>query len=134
MGARVLVLILYIAACVGVELVTKAKGDTVDAEWGDIVALYFPNLTTTMLTLTQFVTLDSIGEIYAPLVKKQPLLMVYFAIFLLVVSITLMNLITATIVESSLEQSSLDKDVAKVRTTASDDVVGCSWCNFGRFR
>ena len=63
---------------------------------------HFPELFVTMLSLVQFVTLDSIGSIYAPLVRKDPLLLIFFMLFILIVSIALMNLVTAVIVEGEL--------------------------------
>jgi hypothetical protein len=44
----------------------------------DIIESHFPNLFVIMLTLVQFVTLDSIGGIYQPMIRAQPALAIFF--------------------------------------------------------
>merc|ERR1719160_471030 len=66
-----------------------------------------------MLTLIQFVMVDSMAEIYWPLVHQNPALMIFFVAIIMVVPISLMNLVTAVIVEGSLEQATQDREVAK---------------------
>lgn len=105
-------LILYVFACMAVEIITKdekLKDDDVTAK---IVESHFSSITVIMLTLVQFVTMDSIAAIYTPLVHKNPYVLTpYFVIFLLVVSVALMNLVTAVIVEGSIQQGKEDKEV-----------------------
>jgi len=67
-----------------------------------------------MLTLLQFVCLDSVGAIYRPLVAKQYHLVFYFVGIILVVPIVLMNLVTAVIVESAIEQAGQDREARAV--------------------
>jgi len=99
----------------GVELIAKDEGlynDTGNV--GIIVREYFSSVSVIMLTLVQFVTLDSIGSIYTPLIHRSPFLLGgYFILFLIVVSISLMNLVTAVIVEGAIEQGKNDKEVQK---------------------
>eukprot|EP00930_Biecheleria_cincta_P020981 TRINITY_DN15640_c0_g1_i1.p1 TRINITY_DN15640_c0_g1~~TRINITY_DN15640_c0_g1_i1.p1 ORF type:complete len:536 (-),score=113.70 TRINITY_DN15640_c0_g1_i1:61-1668(-) len=105
-------LILYVFACMAVEIITKDSRMKDDAETAKIVDDYFSSITVIMLTLVQFVTMDSIAAIYTPLVHKNPYVLTpYFVIFLLVVSVALMNLVTAVIVEGSIQQGKEDKEV-----------------------
>ena len=70
------------------ELITKKKEKfDDDPETKYIVERHFPELFITMLSLVQFVTLDSIGAIYLPLIRKDPILLIFFMLFILVVSI-----------------------------------------------
>ena len=72
-----------------------------------------------MITLIQFVTLDSIGEIYRVMIPHKPVqLCIFFCLFLMVVSISLMNLVTAVIVEGSFEQAKSDKEVSTAYKTS----------------
>ena len=88
-------LILYVFGCMGVELITRNPVADEDEVFGRLRDQYFPNLQVSMLTLVQFVTLDSIGAIYHPMAQKDPILIIYFMLFILIVSIALMNLVTA---------------------------------------
>merc|ERR1719443_78537 len=96
-----MMLILYVFACLGIELITKDEELYHHPEVGEIVQYYFSSVTVIMLTLVQFITMDSIGSIYTPIVHKSPYLVTYFMIFLIVVSVSLMNLVTAVIVEGA---------------------------------
>lgn len=107
-------LILYVFACLGVELITKNRSLIEDEVVGDIVADRFSSISVTMLTLVQFVTLDDASQIYTPFIRRSPwLLGAYFMIFIIVVSISLMNLVTAVIVEGAIEQGKQDREVQK---------------------
>jgi len=65
------------------------------------------------ITLIAFATFDSSLGIYHPMVMIRPHLLIYFVAYFLVVSIALMNLVTAVIVEGSLEQASTDRQVLR---------------------
>ena len=61
----------------------------------ELIEEFFVDLGTSMLTLLQFVTLDSLATVYFPLIVERPILLFYFMPMLIFVSIGLMNLITA---------------------------------------
>lgn len=111
-----LFIILYIFSCIAIELITMHRlsiGPDASPAFQALVAEYFPSLMGTMLTLTQFVALDNIVSIYRPLIEADPWLIIYFVGLILVVGIVLMNLVTAVIVNSALEQAVQDKDLLK---------------------
>merc|ERR1719325_419178 len=94
------------------ELITKKMrtGSPAPPELQLLVEERFPNMWVTMLTLMQFVSMGSISSIYFPLITHEPMLIVFFLPFILVVSISLMNLVTAVIVEGAIEQGKTDRD------------------------
>jgi len=106
-------LTLYVSACLGVELISKDPVLISDPTTEYIVEHHFGSLTMTMLTLAQFVTLDSIAAIYRPLVYHKPVLVVYFSGIILVLSISLMNLVTAVLVEGALENAQHDRELKR---------------------
>ncbi|CAE7575134.1 CAC [Symbiodinium natans] len=106
-------LTLYVSACLGVELISKDAILTTDPTTEHIVQHHFGSLSMTMLTLAQFVTLDSIADIYRPLVYLKPALVVYFSGIILVLSISLMNLVTAVLVEGALENAQHDRELKR---------------------
>merc|ERR1719323_1796079 len=110
-----LLIILYLFSCVGFEIITCNPLRGADQEFDAIASEWFPDLASIMLTLLQFVCLDSVGAIYRPLVAKQYHLVFYFVSIILVVPIVLMNLVTAVIVESAIEQAGQDKQARAVR-------------------
>ena len=87
-----IILVLYIFACLGIELITNDTQLRAQPDVRQIVEEHFRSLPVTMLTLAQFVTLDSIAAVYAPLVTQRPWLVCYFGAIVLILSIALMNL------------------------------------------
>jgi voltage-gated sodium channel len=111
-SALVLILLtIYIFACIGGELITKPMMDDGDSEVSQVVRNNFGNLLVIMMTLGQFVTMDSIAQIYTPLVHHNPYLVLYFGIMVMLVSVTLMNLVTAIIVEDSIARANADAEM-----------------------
>eukprot|EP00439_Symbiodinium_sp_Y106_P049700 s944_g6.t1 len=111
-------LVLFICGCVSVEIITKNKAFCLDptSETCQVVNKHFADLGTSILTLVQFVTLDSIAEVYFPIIVQQPLLLVFFLPILMFVSITLMNLITAVLVENALEFAAHEAEAERIKT------------------
>jgi len=112
-------IIIYIFSSVGLELITKHRftdglHPEYDAEFAEHVDLLFGTLPKTMLSLVQFSTLDSVHAIYLPIVRKDPILMTFFLGVILVVSVVLMNLITAVVVNSAMEQAMQDKELMRI--------------------
>ncbi|CAJ1393566.1 unnamed protein product [Effrenium voratum] len=96
---------LYIFGCMAVELITKDDVLKSQPATTAIVEQYFYSLPRAILTLLQFVTLDSIAQVYTPLILERPYLAMYFFSILIFVSIGLMNLVTAVIIEGALDQA-----------------------------
>lgn len=107
-------IMLYISSCIGFEMITSNDLAREDAEFAELVDTWFPDLPGTMLTMLQFVSMDSIGAIYRPLIEKQPSLVIYFVGIILLVPVVLMNLVTAVIVNGAIEQAESDKEAMAV--------------------
>ncbi|CAE8680637.1 unnamed protein product [Polarella glacialis] len=107
-----IVVALYVFALIGVEIITKDEllASHPDTEY--IVHYYFGSVARTMLTLSHFVSGDSMGGFYFPMIMLRPGLLLYFTAVVLVVTIALMNLVTAVLVEGALQQAQEDKDFA----------------------
>jgi voltage-gated sodium channel len=99
-----LLLILFTFSCISMEFITPLR-DSDDVIVKEIVSTHFSNLPQTMLTLLQFVCLDSVAAIYKPLVEHQPWLVVFFVTVILVVPIVLMNLVTAVVVSGAFKDA-----------------------------
>eukprot|EP00929_Paragymnodinium_shiwhaense_P071603 TRINITY_DN36385_c0_g2_i5.p1 TRINITY_DN36385_c0_g2~~TRINITY_DN36385_c0_g2_i5.p1 ORF type:complete len:659 (+),score=106.73 TRINITY_DN36385_c0_g2_i5:58-2034(+) len=107
--------ITYVFAVLGMELIPPADLST-DTEYKMVATTYFGYMSDAMLTLLQVLTLDSIAGVYRPLIRhadtpdKAIFCAVYFISYILFVSIALMNLVTAVMVEGSLAQAASDKE------------------------
>eukprot|EP00927_Polykrikos_kofoidii_P066156 TRINITY_DN61803_c0_g1_i1.p1 TRINITY_DN61803_c0_g1~~TRINITY_DN61803_c0_g1_i1.p1 ORF type:complete len:761 (-),score=125.87 TRINITY_DN61803_c0_g1_i1:205-2388(-) len=114
-----LLIILYTFSCLSMEIITDnsrmSRMEPEYVEFQEVVSTHFADLPQTLLTLTQFITLDSLGEIYRPLVKADWKLSIFFMALILVVSIVAMNIVTAVIVNSAVEQAMEDKDLRKAQ-------------------
>jgi len=114
-----LLVTIYVFSCLGAEIIT---GESISANWitsqderlrsaGSIVQDKFRSIPTIMLTLISFVNVDSVSSIYTPLIEARPVLLLYFLPLMLILSITLMNLVTALLVESAIESGKTDKEM-----------------------
>mmetsp|Transcript_26149 Transcript_26149/g.60552 ORF Transcript_26149/g.60552 Transcript_26149/m.60552 type:complete len:503 (-) Transcript_26149:130-1638(-) len=112
------ILMLYIFACLGMELIGGDDELKQNPETSQYALQHFNSCWQAIMTLFQFVTLDSTPAIYVPLVNAKPILGAYFLVLLLAVGIALMNLVTASIVEASLRSSELDQIEKKDRLKA----------------
>jgi hypothetical protein len=108
-----LLLTLYIFACLGVELIGKDNHLATHEDTREVVAEHFSSLPRAWLALMAFVCADSVSAIYTPLIVQSPWLILYFGLILLMVSVALMNLVTAVLVEGALENASNDKELER---------------------
>ncbi|CAE7769780.1 unnamed protein product [Symbiodinium sp. CCMP2456] len=86
---------LFIFACVAVELIAKDADLLADMSTRDIVIGRFRG----------FVTLDGLSEVWFPLILKKPWLWTYFLPILVFISIGLLNLVTAALVENAMDNA-----------------------------
>lgn len=111
-----LFLTLYVFSSIAIDIITNhnlARGTEADPRFQAHVEEYFADLPLTMLTLLQFVCMDGAALIYKPLIKLDWKLAIYFISIILIISIVLMNLVTAVLVNSALEQTNQDKEAIK---------------------
>ncbi|CAE7279559.1 Scn11a [Symbiodinium sp. CCMP2456] len=95
-------LVIYVFGVLGVEVISNNTELQNNSATAQIITNHFASLGMTMMTLLQFVTMDSIAPVYTPLALEQPLLLLYFLPLGAIVSISLMNLITAVLVPGSI--------------------------------
>merc|ERR1719245_1491132 len=105
-----MVVILYTFACFGMEIITT--NGTFEEVGQDIVDRHFDSIPRIMLTLVRFITLDSISDIYGPLIRGSTtwIVAIYFFAVLMLISICLTNLVTGVVVESALTMAQESKD------------------------
>merc|ERR1719336_335177 len=92
-------------------MLTAVKGDWFqEADAMEVIQKNFQGVFPTMLTLVQFTTGD-ITEIYFPLVMEQPWLVLYFGAAFFVITILLMNFVTANLVNDAIAHSKQDQEM-----------------------
>jgi len=106
-------ILIYIFAIIGMEFISEDPALDANHEYNVAARENFSNFGDAIMTLLQMFSMDSIGAVYRPLVKHRFATFFYFMTVLLVLSIALMNLVTAVMVNSSLDQASEDKEVKK---------------------
>jgi len=103
---------LYVFAVTGMEVITQDP----NGSWGESykkAALNFSTVGNAIMTLMQLLTLDSVGQIYRPIINAKPYLSIYFMTFFLVASMALLNLVTALMVESASRQAREDREMRR---------------------
>merc|ERR1712194_723109 len=109
--AILMAVVIYVFAVIAMETILISDADG-NSDYG-IAARHYDTLGGSMLTLMQFMTLDSVAAIYRPLISAKPWLIVYFLVFILLGPIALMNIVTAIMVESSLRTANEDQEAKK---------------------
>eukprot|EP00441_Pelagodinium_beii_P045943 CAMPEP_0197623796 /NCGR_PEP_ID=MMETSP1338-20131121/3721_1 /TAXON_ID=43686 ORGANISM="Pelagodinium beii, Strain RCC1491" /NCGR_SAMPLE_ID=MMETSP1338 /ASSEMBLY_ACC=CAM_ASM_000754 /LENGTH=552 /DNA_ID=CAMNT_0043193873 /DNA_START=78 /DNA_END=1736 /DNA_ORIENTATION=+ len=110
------ILVMVLIACfaiLGMEIIKVDPELPLDDPYNVAASDNFATIMDAMLTLLQLFSFDSIGGIYRPLLHHHKAIFFYFMIAMLLLSIALMNLVTAVMVNSSLDQASEDKDAKK---------------------
>eukprot|EP00933_Yihiella_yeosuensis_P004341 TRINITY_DN10870_c1_g1_i3.p1 TRINITY_DN10870_c1_g1~~TRINITY_DN10870_c1_g1_i3.p1 ORF type:complete len:586 (-),score=124.87 TRINITY_DN10870_c1_g1_i3:184-1941(-) len=108
-----IMILIYILAIVGMEFIALDESLPLDHPYNQTVLDNFRDFGDAIMTLLQVFSFDSIGGIYRPLIKQNMILFFYFMGTMLILSIALMNLVTAVMVNSSLDQASQDKEAMK---------------------
>merc|ERR1711998_493123 len=104
-------IICYIYGIVGLEMIA---GQNLDSE---VVRLHFGGMAECFLTLLRILTFDGWTDILDPILLEDMTwewwicITAYFISFMLVASIALMNLVTAIMVESSIQRAKEDREV-----------------------
>lgn len=109
----VLLLILYIFAAVGVELIGFGSDGDEPAEYIDIASKHFGSIPVALLTLMQFTCRDNMAGVYWPLIDHKPWLAIYFVCLVFAVSIVLMAVVAAVISNAT---TSRDQDIVNEET------------------
>ncbi|CAE7815819.1 Voltage-dependent T-type calcium channel subunit alpha-1H [Symbiodinium microadriaticum] len=112
-----LLLVLYVFGVLGLELIAVNPRFQSDPAANAVIRENFSSLGMSMVTLTQFITMDNISAIYLPMVKLEPAIFFFFAVLILIVSVSVMNLVTAALVEGSMEHArALRKEDDRIRS------------------
>lgn len=105
-STTVLILVsLFVFSCMAVELIAKDDKLNEITETKKIIDEHFSGIGPSMVTLMQFVTVDSVAAIYFPIIINQPYLCLFFLLIIVVISIGLMNLVTAVVLENAMESA-----------------------------
>lgn len=123
-----LMLALYIAGCFAIELISKDPLLREEDETRHIIDTFFPSLDIAMVTCLGFVTMDGLDEIYLPIVKRRGYIILYFATVMVVVSIALMNLVTANLVEVLLENAKRNTEAERKRIVKLRPSIQKAFC------
>lgn len=113
-----LIITLYCFASVGLEIFALNHTLRVDPTADALVEEYMSSLPVMMLTLVRFVTLDDLAQVFTPMLMEQPILTIYYLLVILIVSITLMNLVTALLVEKAIQNAKVDVETKRFHRQA----------------
>jgi len=112
--AMLMIVVVYVFAVIAME--TILDDSTKGSDYSE-ACRNFDTIGDAMITLMQFMTLDSVAAIYRPLISSNFWLTFYFLIFVLLGPIALMNIVTAIMVESSLRTANEDQEAKKAWET-----------------
>eukprot|EP00930_Biecheleria_cincta_P039477 TRINITY_DN27139_c0_g1_i1.p1 TRINITY_DN27139_c0_g1~~TRINITY_DN27139_c0_g1_i1.p1 ORF type:complete len:610 (-),score=59.32 TRINITY_DN27139_c0_g1_i1:26-1825(-) len=108
-----LLLVLFMFACLAAEVISQDPHLRTHPTTRVIIDQHFSSLPRITLTLFSFVCADSVTTVYTPIILERPVLSLYFVLLILVVSVSLMNLVTAALVEGALRHANQDEELFK---------------------
>jgi len=108
-----LAITIYIAACLSLEIISKDPLLRSNDETKGILEYHFYSLDSVVLMFLQFVTMDSIASIYLPLIKQRGYLCIFFIILIAVISVLMMNLVTAVLIDTVLSNGRADMEMER---------------------
>ncbi|CAJ1401992.1 unnamed protein product [Effrenium voratum] len=109
---------LFIFSCVAMEVIAKDPDLRENPNTRQLVQDHFFGINKAFITLLQFVTLDNVAEVYYPLIFAKPWLCVYFFPILIFISIGLMNLVTAALVENAMQAAAIEAEEERMKLKA----------------
>jgi len=109
---------LFVFTYIGIELVSQDEAIKADPEAAAVVEQHFSSMLSVFMALSQFISMDSAGAIYTPLIRAKPVLSLYFISLFIIIPVALMNLVTAILVENCMDASAEIKreDQEKLKT------------------
>lgn len=112
-------LLCFVFAILGLEIIPPQDLST-GGPYNAVATEAFGGLAKSMITLVKIMTFDDAGQIYRPLMLYGNWLLIvpYFASFMLIAGIALMNWVTALMVESANKQSREDREAQQAWETA----------------
>jgi len=111
-----LIAVIYTFAIFGVEILYRSVRSSFehdDVVTFDLIKEYFGTVPRAMLTLLQLTTEDSWAVFVRPILLRHWWLIFYFGLFLGVAVLAVMNLVTAIIVETSVDAAKADREAVK---------------------
>mmetsp|Transcript_40414 Transcript_40414/g.66907 ORF Transcript_40414/g.66907 Transcript_40414/m.66907 type:complete len:347 (-) Transcript_40414:48-1088(-) len=107
--------VLYVFSIFGVYMIGR---DPVFAD-DEHAQMYFGDVPKTVVTLFQVMTLDSWSAMARPLMKKSDKVVFFYIVVILVVTLALLNLVTAVIVDNMFEKLGRDIELAAANQRAA---------------
>lgn len=102
-----ILLLIYVFACIATEIIATDESLRTREDTRSIVEAHFPNMLVSMLTLWRFTT-GEITDLF-PLIDRDPWLVLLFGPGFFLITILLMNLVTASLVNDAIEQGKEDQ-------------------------
>eukprot|EP00746_Dinoflagellata_sp_MGD_P001574 gnl/MRDRNA2_/MRDRNA2_102986_c0_seq1.p1 gnl/MRDRNA2_/MRDRNA2_102986_c0~~gnl/MRDRNA2_/MRDRNA2_102986_c0_seq1.p1 ORF type:complete len:622 (-),score=92.82 gnl/MRDRNA2_/MRDRNA2_102986_c0_seq1:9-1874(-) len=104
-----ILLIIYVFGLVATRMLGQEYGET-DPNMKE----YFGTVSASMFTLFQVVTLEGWSDVARDSMVHQPSMWIFFILFISITTFAIMNVVTAVIVENTLDQAMLQKgDISK---------------------
>jgi len=102
-----IIFVLFIFAVFGVDLIAREDLFADD----ELAHEYFGTVPRAFISLFQTSTLDSWAAVCRPLMRKKPLVCIYFLLVIFIVTMALFNLITAVIVNNAFDSAQKDHEL-----------------------